>query len=464
VPLVLAVWTKQTALAPLLAGGIVSLGRGRAGWRWCAVAGLVLVGPLLLLNGVLGGQLLTHLLLAGVEPLTPARLGKNAAALVAEAWPLLALAGLVAGGGLAGAARLRRMPPLSVCYALVTLPLTVWTNLSPHANYNHLLPGLLAACLLLGVGLGRLAEWTPTRRWAGPALAGAVGLLLLQSGLFAPLKTWYSPLGQPLDEKAARMAVLAGQVAASSGRPVLTEDGRLALAAGKQLPYDDPAQMTIQAAAGRWDESALLADIRRHRFDMVILEHDIAEETFTPRWSPAALAALQAEYRPKYRDVRFLWVPRPPPAQPPQARDCGLAGGPRLAGIWLPGDGSRLAPGDSQPISLYWTAPPTGPAPQPDLKFSLRLLDAAGGVAWQADLPPGAAAGQPWPGWTAGTALRDDLALAVPPTAAPGHYRLALSAYRAQNGALVPVPFTCAATPPGDLTLATPLMTRQEEP
>ncbi|MDQ2808039.1 MAG: hypothetical protein M3Z04_14180, partial [Chloroflexota bacterium] len=70
----------------------------------------------------------------------------------------------------------------------------------------------------------------------------------------------------------------------------------------------------------------------------------------------------------------------------------------------------------------------------------------------------------PWPAWPVPAAPRDDLAVAVPATVAPGAYRLALSAYRAQNGALLPVPFTCPAAPPGDLTLALPQMTRQEEP
>jgi hypothetical protein len=465
VPLVLAVWTKQTTLAPLLAGGVVALLRDwRGGLRWALAAGVALAGSLLLVNALLGGQLLGHLLMASGETLSPARLGKNLGAAWDEAAPLLALAGLAGLALLGWAVRARRVPSPALIYALASVPFVALTNLSPHANYNHLLPGLLPACLLAGVGLGHLGTLAPARREAWLPLAAGVAALCWQATLFGPLKDWYTPLGQPFEEKTARMETLVQAVAAVPGSSVLAEDDWLALRAGKRLPYDDPAQMTVQAAAGRWDESALLADIRRHRFGVLILEHDIAGETFTPRWSPAVLAALQAEYQPKYRDVRFLWMPRPPPTQPAQAQDCALAGGPRLIGHWLPGDGSRLAPGDSQPISLYWAAPAPGTAPRPDLKFSLRLLDPAGGVAWQADLAPGAAGGRPWPAWPSATALRDAGAVGVALTAAPGRYSLRLSAYAPEGSGFVPLPFACAGSAPGEITLATPQMQPLEDP
>src|SRR5690242_21955073 len=100
--------------------------------------------------------------------------------------------------------------------------------------------------------------------------------------------------------------------------------------------------MATQATSGRWDDSQLLADIARRKFGLVVLEHDITGETYTPRWSPAALAALQANYVLRYRDVRFLEAPQPAPERPPQAIDCTLAGGPRLVGVFLPGGGTHL--------------------------------------------------------------------------------------------------------------------------
>ena len=238
------------------------------------------------------------------------------------------------------------------------------------------------------MGLGRAVAFAQGGRWTvAPALA-ALALLMGQPALFTPIKDWYSPLGQPLAEKAARYEALEREVAAAPGAAVLGEDAWLALKAGKALPYDDPAMMAIQANSGRWDQTGFLADIARRKFGLLILEHDITGETFTPRWSAAALAALQANYAIKHRDVRFLQAPLPPPAAPPRR---GTVRCPAGRGSWA--STCRAAGGAStwetrRPISLYWGAPPAGVAPQPALKFSLRLVDAAGAPVWQADLPP----------------------------------------------------------------------------
>jgi 4-amino-4-deoxy-L-arabinose transferase-like glycosyltransferase len=457
-PLILAFWTKQSTLAPLAAGALFLLARDwRSGLRWSLAAGVALIGPFLLATAATRGQLYAHLFYPSAEPLSGARLGKNLEALWIEHWPVVVLAAGVAVALLAGAARARTGPPLSVWYAAISVPAMLITNMSPLANYNHLLIGLLPVCLLAGVGLGRAVALAGSGwRAAAPALA-TLALLVAQSALFTPIKNWYTPLGQPLAEKAARYEALAREVAAAPGSAVLGEDAWLALKAGKTLPYDDPAMMAIQANSGRWDQSGFLADIARRKFGLLILEHDITGETFTPRWSPAALAALQANYATKYRDVRFLQAPAAPPAAPPAARDCALAGGPRLVGVFLPGGAARLDAGDAQALSLYWAAPAAGAAPQPALKFSLRLAGATGAPVWQADLPPGGAAGQPWPAWPPGAAPRDDFLAQVPRTAAPGAYTLTLSAYTQQGDQFTPVAFTCkGAAPSAALTLATP--------
>ncbi|MGI8588850.1 MAG: ArnT family glycosyltransferase [Chloroflexia bacterium] len=452
-PLVLAFWTKQSTLAPLAAAGLYMLGRDRrSGLRWCLGAGAALTGPFLLLNVALGGQLYIHLFLPGAEALSGARLGKNLGALWGEGWPVIVLAGVTALALLGWAAR--TVPALSVLYAAVSMPALLLTNLSPLANYNHLLIGLLPLCLLAGVGLGHAASLGEWRLRAGLLVAG-VAVLLVQPALLGPIKNWYTPLGQPLDEKATRFELLERAVADAPGSSVLTEDAWLALRAGKALPYDDPAMMTIQANSGHWDQRDFLNDIARRRFGLVVLEQDITGETDTPRWSAAGLAALQANYAVKSRDVRFLAAPRAPPAAPPDARDCALAGGPRLVGFFLPGGGARLAPGDVQQLSLYWAAPATATSPEP-LKFSLLLRDPQGKAAWQADLPPGAEAGRPWPSWPPGASPRDDLQVPVPATAPPGVYTLVLSAYVPGAGGLRPVPFVCGAGSAPSMTLATP--------
>ncbi len=455
-PLVLAFWTKQSALAGLAAAGLYLLARNpRQGLRWGLGAAVALVGPYLAVNALLQGQLGAHVFAPGAEQLSPARLEKDLGALWGEHWPLILLA--AAGLGLLLLrTRVRRVPSLAIWFALISVPPLVITNLSPLANYNHLLDGLLPICLLAGCAVGALAA----REGAAPlgrllALGGAAVVLLLQVGLFTPLGRWYSPLSSALVDTGARMAVVERLVAGIPGTDVLSEDAWIALRAGKELPYDDPAQMAVQATSGHWSDARLVGDIARGRFPVIILEHSVTGTPSSPRWSPEALTAIQANYVEQYRDVRFVWVPKPPPATPPQALGCTLPGGPTLAGVDVPGAAAPLGAGDTQPVSLYWQAPAADAARDPALKVSLQLIDAQGVLAWQADVPPGAPAAVAWPGWPAGAAPRDDFRVAVPATVAAGPYTLRLGAYSTQNGTLTPLAFACGAgAPQPNMTLA----------
>ncbi len=208
-----------------------------------------------------------------------------------------------------------------------------------------------------------------------------------------------------------------------------------------------------------------MQDITRRKFAVVILEDDITGASFSPRWTPAMLAALQANYVVKYRDVRFLAVPRPPPSTPPTPLRCTVAtgqGGPALIGLFMPGGGTpRLDAGDVQAVSLYWG--PMVATPRPGLKISLRLIAPDGGIVWQADIPPGATAGFPWPAWPAGPGPRDDFQVAVPADAVPGTYRLVLAAYAPGPSGLIHLYFECGGMPNGDAVLALPTVAQPLE-
>ncbi|HUS16731.1 MAG TPA: hypothetical protein VM536_17180, partial [Chloroflexia bacterium] len=243
--------------------------------------------------------------------------------------------------------------------------------------------------------------------------------------------------------RGARLQLLQQAMADTPGHAVVSEDAWTALRAGKSVPYSDSTQMATQAITGHWDESGFLANVARRKFPLLVLTYDLTNEVDTPRWSPAALAALQANYEIQYRDALFTHVPRPPPDEPPQPLACSLAGGPRLTGLFLPGGGQRLDAGDVQQLSLYWAATATGQAAG-ELKISLRLVDDRGAAAWQADLAPGTLAGQAWPGWATSATLRDDFHVALPLTAGPGSYTLALSAYRQQGDQFTPLSLDCA--------------------
>jgi hypothetical protein len=94
-------------------------------------------------------------------------------------------------------------------------------------------------------------------------------------------------------------------------------------------------------------------------------------------------------------------------------------------------DYSPLRPGDTLHVTLTWQA--TRPFYR-DLKLFLHLLDASGQVVAQAD--PLAGAGASAEGvdyftsrWDPGELILDDVAIAIPPNAPPGPYRLALGLY-----------------------------------
>jgi hypothetical protein len=482
-PLALSFWVKQSSLAPMVAVGLFLLLRDRrlvVRWGLWAVGSIVV--PFLALDLLLKGGLHTHVLAFDHYGRSLPRLAKNLDALWTNHAPLVICAlGVVLFYAWLFVSRTQspkskiqshverysalRTPhsalPLSVLYLLVATPAALLSNTLPTANYNHLLDILAPLCLAAGVAFG--AAWNGLASasgslavWGRGAVAIVVVLLaFVQVALLyaKPAWQWYTPLGMPLAERAARMEKLSQEVAHTEG-DVLSEDNWLLLKNGKRVLYDDPAAMAALSNAGAWDQSTLLADINRRKFPLVILQYDLTTETYNPRWSNQALDALKANYGILFRDVLFAHAPRPPSAQPETGADCALAGGPLLRGYTF--RSTTANHGDNLPLRLYWAKGAT--AGNPHIKFFVRLLDAGGNPKWSADLPPGGAAGKPFSsGWAGDETVRDDLRIPVAPDIPFGRYRLAVGGYTVDDaGGITPAPMVCAGSPESspDVTVA----------
>ncbi|MBN1220934.1 MAG: glycosyltransferase family 39 protein [Anaerolineae bacterium] len=95
----------------------------------------------------------------------------------------------------------------------------------------------------------------------------------------------------------------------------------------------------------------------------------------------------------------------------------------------------RLNPGDTLPVTLYWQA---GAEMDLDYTVFVQLLNAAGLVVSQVDLPPLAGAA-PTTTWLPGEILTDAYTLPLPPDLPPGNYRLITGLYHAPTGQRLPV-------------------------
>ena len=448
-PLALSFWMKQSSLAVMGAVGLWLLLRDwRFGLRWGLLAGASIVVPFAVLDLALRGGLHEHVLAFDHYGRSLTRLGKNMGELWASHWPLVMLGVGCLLVAVALSMKERRVPPLSALYLLVATPATLLSNTLPTANYNHLLDILAPLCLMSGVAFGWVWRAWEERglqlRWALP-VAGVLLLAAAQATLTyaKPGRAWYTPLGIPFEERAAQMEKIDRLVASTPG-DILSEDNWLLLKNGKRVLYDDPAAMAALARTGAWDQSLLLDDLNRRKFSLVLLQYDLSGETYNPRWSDEALAALKANYETRFRDVLFVHVPRPPERVAAAIPRCwlGIGNGPVLEGYTFRAAAANR--GDNLPLSLYWARG----GEWNNVKYFVRLLDGAGAPQWGVDLVPGEVAGKPYTaGWQGGERVRDDLSIPVKEDLPYGRYRLAFGAYRVVEGEIQRVGLACGGDP-----------------
>lgn len=295
-PFVAAYFTKQTTLAAPAAAVLFLL--AHAGWR--AAARFVSVGvvaggvPVALLTLATGGEFFRHVVTDRRLAWQPQLLLNFGGLFLRDYWPLLAAA-VAAAGALA----LVRAPVVAP-YFLLTAGLLVITIGVEGADHDHLIELAAASALALGSGLA-------------VALAPGARLLPL-AWLLAPLLVaqvlvgwtpdrWYDSELRVPDAAARRQLDLIVTNIRNTPGEVLAEEIGLILLAGKPVPYDDPQAMAALARVGRWDQRQLLDDLNAQRFALVILPANPRDEL----WTPEVLAAIEANYNLKFRDVWFTW-------------------------------------------------------------------------------------------------------------------------------------------------------------
>jgi hypothetical protein len=482
----LAFFTKQSALVGPLAVGLWLL-TSRGPWLrfGLATAGLIAV-PFAAANAALSGGLWLHVVTFQQQiPWTRGQLAHNLGKL-GETYPwLLAAAGLALAGlwgpvAWCGLARLvrqagawRRAPAaapaqadgarptissLPIWYLLAVLPLIALVNGRVGVNYGLLLDLFPPLCLLVGIAAGLWLGQPPQpapdptgdpapplahRRWRAalpPALGAALsGLLLTQALLPNPPSEWYTANRMPSRERANRMHSLARLVEQTPGR-ILSEDLWLLLRAGKPVEYDDTFMMAQVAQRGLWDERRFVADLEAQRFALVVLEYDITGVGRSPRWSPAALAALRANYEILYRDAVHVHRPKSL-LRAPGTRPAIEYGG-QVQLIETAVSTAATRPGGTVRVMVRWQR---ASVPTADYQLFVHLVDGAGGLRAQVDVPPG---GKPTSQWAPGERAEAEYALTLPEDAPPGAYRVLVGLYDPASGRRLPA--TRAGQPAGD--------------
>ena len=343
----LAFYTKQTAVAGPLALGIALLAADWRDWRlgadrklyvWkfpfqrrtltFALSYLALtLGAWLILDLITGGQYTLHVWWSGGRSQWWSfALFRKIVGLLGFWWPQMILAFLILPLSIR-----RRALFVPACYALVA-PLTLLGAGETGAHHNHLLEThlalTLAGCSVLGVAFGLLQPHSqlsaqqafdasakataPRGRATGTRYAIFVaGIVLLLTGIQVmqaqQAPDWYAgelAASETPERYLAFMRATPGEI--------LADDTGLLFQAGRELRYDDPSTMGPAAKIGKWDQSGLLEEISKKKFNAIMIPVNLEHSDLDPsgRWTPEMLAAIKAHYQLKFRDTIYVYVPK----------------------------------------------------------------------------------------------------------------------------------------------------------
>ncbi len=230
----------------------------------------------------------------------------------------------------------KRRVTFGACWFMLTALKTLEAG-TDGGNHNHFIELLAASALMVGQGVvaliassgqgeARIAGMQPERirrfdprRIAHPAL-GLVAILLLtgvaigeQEGRRSWL-TWEYRL--PTAAERQGFARVASYIASTAG-PIYGDNVGLGLLAitGRTVRVTDPFTLAAEVRMGRWDDSAVVADVMAGRYRLIALRGDIAKmDPARPPgdMTPGLIRAIRARYHLVERSVVWLYAPNAP--------------------------------------------------------------------------------------------------------------------------------------------------------
>ncbi|MBP9143247.1 MAG: hypothetical protein KBF21_05605 [Thermoanaerobaculia bacterium] len=299
---VLALFTKPTALAAPVALFLACLWRRRVRDAGILAGAAIVLGlaGLAAMQLTTGGGFVTAVFgFNGANPFSIGGLFK--AVQMALGQPLLVVA---AGLAIAGLVEGEPEERLVALYSLVALVLALATVGKVGANVNYFVePGLAAAPVLA-------LAW---KRVHGTVRGLSLALALTAASLVVALPR----VALEFRGRAERATAESTLRPVLSGRSVLTMEITSALRAGA-VPYlNDPSIFACLTAAGRFDESRLVADLERGAIAVVLADSDLGEsDPVYSNWSPAVRAAVVRHYELTSVLGRNLFLYQPPVTRP----------------------------------------------------------------------------------------------------------------------------------------------------
>jgi len=300
-PLLLAVFTKQTYLIAPVAVCLALYPDWRAALRFAGLFGAGLAGAILAAHLLTGGWFLWHTVVANANPFDADNFWAMLSAFVHfNGVPLLAATALFSLPWQPG----ERLWRLYFLGTLLMIP--GFGKVGASSNYWLEMTAALVICI------GLLAE----RLAARPRIRAAIteyGLALLIAGsLLVPIPGYRAAAREAQSLLSAggvrSQLALAPLVAAERGQ-VLTDEPALAVAAGQPVAYEFVI-FDLLVGQGLWDERPILEAVKARRFGLVILTIPLEAPPEQARWSPALTAALKASYEPAgYQDNYWLYRP-----------------------------------------------------------------------------------------------------------------------------------------------------------
>ena len=320
IPLTLAFYTKQTALAAPAACGLYLILQNWGNWRriifWWLGLGLAVGLPFGVLNLLTNFELYRRLFKYHNLPWKADNFLTYWSLFVDETTGLLVVAGfLVAVAALYVVMKLRedfidtlaRMP-LTLWYLLASLPLLLGMGVAG-ADHNHFLPAEAALCAAAGVVLARtLVEEGLVLRVITLAI---VGVLIWQAAVFSvPGSRYEIELRyRPQDDVALERII---ENATNHPSPyILTSEAGFFVLTGKPTTYNDLFTLVALNKQGLYDDQRLLERVRSKEFGLILSKANFFTDEIRPDvWPPELVAAIRENYSLKFRDVWFTYEPK----------------------------------------------------------------------------------------------------------------------------------------------------------